>query len=215
RRRSASAIDRRALVETVEGGLAAPCATWAAPSVAVWPASGGVTPPKRAVRVDDPLRLLVEDAPRERRLARALAAQIGATGLEVEVVAETGEELSRRLADGDYDLRIERTWGVPYDPYVSLTNRFLLPSRARTAATDRFHGADPEVSAWVERATRTPDPADLPGIYAAIQARLDDAAGIVPLYAPHRLAVARPGLVGLELDHDLYHLALDRVGRAE
>ena len=38
RQRVRAAIDRAELIRVVEGGRAEPCATWAAPSVAVWPA---------------------------------------------------------------------------------------------------------------------------------------------------------------------------------
>lgn len=211
RRRVVASVDREALVRAAEGGLAAPCSTWAAPTVAIWPRSSGATPPRRTGR-DESLVLLISAEPRERRIAAELVRQMKGTGLTVAVEVASGDELEERLARGSYDLRIERTWGVPYDPYISLTNRFLLPERVGTAAADRSRGADPAISALVDLATRTPDPNDHPALYARIQARIDDAASIVPLYVPDRVAVARRGVIGLTLDHDLYHLDLTRVG---
>jgi ABC-type transport system substrate-binding protein len=47
-------------------------------------------------------------------------------------------------------------------------------------------------------------------LYRKIQARADEQALVIPLYAPRRLAVLRAEVDGLRLDHDIY--AIDLTG---
>ena len=207
RRRIRSVIDRGRLIDEVEAGYATPCFAWAAPSVKIWPASrieesadsGG------APSLTQPLRLLADD---QSELGHALAAQLSAAGLATELMEGTPEELTPALESGAYDLRIESTWGVPYDPYISLTARFLPPPEQETAAAVRFFGVDQELTRLVDQATRTADPNDLPAVYQQIQQRIDRHVSLIPLYVPKRLCVIRSEFRPPRLDHDLYRLDL-------
>ncbi|MFH0946912.1 MAG: ABC transporter substrate-binding protein [Planctomycetota bacterium] len=207
RRRIRDSIDRRSLIEQVESGFATPCLTWAAPSVTIWPASdvGQAHASSLVEAPSSPLRLL---APGQAALGQALAAQLTASGLVMELVQGSPESQTEALEAGAYDLRIEQTWGVPYDPYISLTARFLPEPKQGTAAEKRFFGVDPELTRLVLAATRTADPDDLPAIYRQIQKQIDEHVSLVPLYAPERLCVVPEGQRPPALDHDLYRLDL-------
>jgi ABC-type oligopeptide transport system substrate-binding subunit len=118
--------------------------------------------------------------------------------------------LASRLAEGAYDLRLEHTWGVPYDPWISLLARFATPPAAESAASPRHHGVDARVAQWCAAAAAAPSAGERLELAAKVQRLLDVEALVVPLFVPRRLAVSRAGSVSLELDHDLYRLPLAR-----
>ncbi|MBI5852721.1 MAG: ABC transporter substrate-binding protein [Planctomycetes bacterium] len=201
RRRVANAIDRAALVLDVEAGFADPCTAWAAPSVSIWP--------QPAVRARDaslatvlalttPLRLAAP--PSMLDLARAVGGQLGRDGIAVDVV-----ETIPRGAEVEADLRIETTWGVPYDPELSLIARFGKPLAQPSAASPRARSVDPRVQALVEQLVATPQEKDREVLFARIQTLLDEEVLIVPLYAQRRATIVRAGLPEPPVpDHDLY-----------
>jgi ABC-type transport system substrate-binding protein len=92
RQRIAAAIERDALIASVEGGRAEHCTTWAAPSIAFWPRGPasvraarvpGGTGPAGTVK----LTLAAGRAhARAARVAEAVAAQLGRAGFAVEVL---------------------------------------------------------------------------------------------------------------------------------
>lgn len=200
RRRIAASIDRAALCAEVEGGLADPCLAWAAPSVTDWPQIGAPSVVAAASgdgpALDRPLRLAATGE--LTAAARAVARQLAAAGLEVVVGG-----------DGDPDVRFETTWGVPYDPYLSLVARFAPPLERASAASDRALDVDPRVRALVEEAMTTPGEDERRAVYGRIQRLLDEEVLIVPLYAPRRAAVVRAGLPPPPVPgHDLYRTDL-------
>lgn len=201
RRRVANSIDRAALIRDVEAGFADPCTAWAAPSVSIWP--------QPAVRTRDaslaigtalttPLRLA---APASMLgLARAVAAQLARDGIAVDVV-----ETIPRGAEVEAELRLETTWGVPYDPELSLIARFGKPLAQPSAASPRARSVDPRVEALVEQLVATPQEKDREALFARIQTLLDDDVLVVPLYAQRRATIVRAGLPEPPVpDHDLY-----------
>jgi ABC-type transport system substrate-binding protein len=114
RQRIAAAIDRKALVETIEGGRADVCTAWAAPSIAFWPRGAGVqkAPAKAGVVANVPktkLRLAAgRGTSRAARIAEAVRRQLEQSGFEVEFTAapvNRDEDLSiTKTADGDATL---------------------------------------------------------------------------------------------------------------
>ena len=213
RRRVAAAIRRDELIERAEQGLADPCFGFAAPTVTIWPVFREPLNSTPASSSETPvtLVLLVSAEGRGPALGAPLAEQLRAAGFSIELSVADGDDYGRRVESGAYDLRLETTWGVPYDPYISLVNRFLAPSRDRTAAERRSRGVDPELADLVRQVTAAFDPEQHPALYARIQQRIDQEALLVPLYVPKRLALIRAGVTGLRLDHDLYHLDLSAV----
>lgn len=205
RARVAAAIDRAALVDAVEAGHAVPCTTWVAPSVAVWPDSDGPTVRAGDAALGRPLRVLAStkfaaDGP----LARAVAAQLTAAGIPAEAsVADRSGDYPARLGAGDYDVRVERTWGVPYDPFITLVARFgtpdegvdpRLPPREGSAALTRL----------VDAMAAEPNDDARRAHFGAIQALVDRDVLAVPLYVPKRYAVVRKGFADVRLTHDPY-----------
>ena len=206
RRRIAAVVDRAELVERVEAGHADPCRAWAAPTVRTWPR--GAPAPRSGT--DDPLPTapllfpVHADSPRELALAAAVAEQLERASIPVQVVRCSGAEYGAAVEGGAYDLRLESTWGVPYDPYLSLRARFLPPAATPNAAAERFFGVDPRLTSLVQEASRVPDLEARSEVYGRIQALMDAEALLVPLLVPRRIGVVRAGLPPLRLDHDLY-----------
>jgi ABC-type transport system substrate-binding protein len=192
----AAAIDRRELVQVVNHGFADPTTGWAAPSLVDWPAGKPPTPAAgKAAAFAAPLRFVA--APRDEALARAIAAQLARAGVPCEVAV--GE-----LRSPDWDLRLERTHGVPYDPISTLAARFTPPAEGATAASPSGAPSDPELARLVQALVADPDEARRAEHYTRIQARLDELLPVVPLFAPRRIAVVRAGLPLPKLEHDLY-----------
>jgi ABC-type transport system substrate-binding protein len=210
-RRSIQAlVDRDAFVRVAERGFGAPCRTWAAPSVEIWPRSKlaahakPVMPPATA-----PLRLLVQRGGPLEVPSTELARQLRAHGIAIELVALEGEALAAATKAGEFDLRLERTWGVPYDPELSLAQRFGSDPLRPGAAQPVHHGRDAALRALVEAALAEWDEERRTARFALVQDEIDRRALVVPLYVPARMAVVRSGLAGLRIDHDLYRLDLD------
>lgn len=202
RRRIAGAIDREELVAVCEHGFADPSTGWAAPSIMIWPQGSPATLVGGPVVLPRSLRLAAgsRTAP---LLAETIAAQLTRRGLPTEVV-DGGDE--------DWDLRIEATHGVPYDPFTTIVSRFVPPANAKNADSSRTLAASEELRRAIEEAMATPDDAERGKVYAEIQALLDRELCVVPLYAPRRIAVLRADLPAPPLDHDLYSLDASWLG---
>ncbi|MGE0144177.1 MAG: ABC transporter substrate-binding protein [Planctomycetota bacterium] len=195
RRAIAAAIDRSGLVRDVEFGLADASTAWAAPSILAWPR--GTPQPQLATPVvlEQPLRIS-DFGYGGRALAEAIAMQIRAKGLPVEIVGDGSE----------WDMRCEITHGVPYDPHTTLVSRFLPPDGDRNAERSRDVAGEPALRELVAEAVNTWDETAREAVYAKIQAAMDEDATLVPLYAPRRVAIVRADLPSPTLDHDMYHL---------
>lgn len=198
RRWIAATIDRARLVREVEAGLADVSTGWAAPSVRSWPQ--GTPPTREGVTpvVGRPLRISAGRAGRRNgALVAALAAQIADAGVPTEIAT----------ADDDtFDLRIDVTHGVPYDPLTTLVSRFLPPPSARNAQTPTYRATDARLAELVELAAATAREDAREAVYREIQALLDREAWVVPLFAARRVAILRAEMPAPALDHDMYRL---------
>lgn len=199
----AAAVDREELVRVAAFGFGAPSRGYAAPSVVDWPQGKEVAAPARAPTLAAPLRLHPGEA--DALLVATLAAQLQRRGLPVTVLAGGNA--------GDWDLRLERTHGVPYDPFT-VVERFGARVARTTESTPAGEPRDGELVAACDALLAAADPATWPQHFARIQARLDALLPIVPLFAPARLAVVRAGLPVPQLDHDLYRLDAGWLSRA-
>lgn len=207
-RRTIRGILRRAdLVGRVEHGFADACSTFAAPSVA-WP--GGPThvdPPPDERRKWPALRLLCRaNSDYQPALTKAIADELRHGGFRVDVVSVQGDALARVLESGAYDMRIETTWGVPYDPDISLGARFGAKLDREAAATPNVFGQDARLTGLVLESQREYDEDRRARVFERIQARIDEIVALVPLYVPRRFAVFRADLAPPVLDHDLYRI---------
>lgn len=200
RRAIAGAVDRAALIREVELGHADPLEAFAG---AALPA-----PPPARPALAAPLVLVVERGSRDEPIAAIVARQLAAAGIPCGVSALDAGAAAAALDAGAFDLRIERSWGRPYDPHLTLANSFLPKPEPATAATRRAIAVDPEVGALVERMCDLADPAAHRAAVRAVLAAVDQRAVLVPLYVPRRIGVCRPARVRLDLDGDLYHVGV-------
>jgi|GEM_PF-1680868 len=219
RRRVADAIDRRALVDTVEGGHGEPCSTLFDPRFGDWPMRGTRAREASLVRFEAPpspppapLVLLVPNGDaRIHGIATAVRDQCLAAGVAVAIERATSdEEFAARLEAGDWDLRIERSWGRPYDPDLTLASRFLDADDAGTAVTPAERAFGPDLAAGVAEYVRETWPARRAQLRSKIQAAVETELPCVPLYVPDRLALRRASVPELVFGVDGYRAALPR-----
>lgn len=202
RLRLAAAIDREEIVKEAAAGCGEPRETLFA--VASWPARRVKAPPASPPGPPFSARFVVHDLdPDHVRLALAVARQARRAGIEIEVAAVPRPEYLKRMADGDFDVAVSTTHGLPYDPHMWLVSRFLEPD-----------GGDPEMAALV-RGTFSAEGEALAARYSDIEARIEEEALLVPLFAPQRLALARRDVEGIRLGRNAYEtdLAAARVAR--
>tara|TARA_R110002072_G_scaffold105744_1_gene231161 strand:- start:44002 stop:46575 length:2574 start_codon:yes stop_codon:yes gene_type:complete len=188
RRAVAAAIDREELVSRVWHGFADATTAYAAPSVVDWPRGKHVASATAAF--GRPLRFDAKGA--DPALVKAIVEQLRSHKIAVEVLPVDRSDLQ----SSKWDLRIERSHGVPYDPFTVIA-RF---GGARQGAVD------PQLATMVADLAATSDESDWPGHYTRIQRRLDELLPIVPLLAPRRIAIVPKGRAQGSLDHDLYRL---------
>jgi nickel transport system substrate-binding protein len=205
-------IDRDAMIEELEAGLADPCLAWSAPALACWPASSLEAHSTKARPHEyrgTRLRLLCEASKlRMRRIGECLARQLRSGGFDVELSICQAEEYRRKLEQGEWDLRIERSWGVPYDPYLSFVSRFLPPTEEGSAASNRYYGVDPRLEKIARRVLGVATQDQRFELYREAQRIIDEDALVIPLYAPRRFAICRAGIEGTGLPLDAYRIEL-------
>lgn len=209
RRAIADAIVREELIDRTEDGHADPTHTWAPPGCADWPASRAESTDGVRPAVDAPVRLLARgdsNGSDQLDLARAIAEQCASAGIDVRVVEARGAAYGEAVRGGLFDVRIETTWGMPYDPDLSLRARFLDPLTYPSATTPPVHGREPRTAELVRDLAVATDQAARVRARDAVQAHLDEQAIVVPLFVPRRIAVVRRGIGGTPLDRDLYRL---------
>ncbi len=207
RRAVAAAVDRAALVREVECGHGDPCETFAAPNDTTWPAAKPAPNAGKAPSIAKPLvALALATDTRAVGILTALAASLASAGIPVELVRADAGDHQSRLSKGEWDLRVERTWGRPYDPFLSLMSRFGQPTVEDSATGAPRTMADPGLARLVEDAARTARPEELSAAYAKIQSHIDREASVVPLYSPRRLALARADAPMPVIGTDLYRM---------
>ena len=106
---------------------------------------------------------------------------------------------------GAWDLQLQRTLGLPYDPFT-IADRH--GRRLGTANAMDAHDAplDEALAAAIDGLLGAADEATWPQHYARIQARLDELVVVVPLCTPKRFAMARAGLPAPRFTADPYSL---------
>jgi nickel transport system substrate-binding protein len=214
RRAIAAAIDRAELIRAVESGHADPCTGLFAPSIADWPPGAAPAPASAAPPAGTTLRVRLggtRGAPAG--LEETLVAQLRKAGFAVEPLAAPAEPAAggdRRRARDQADVWLARSYGVPYDPDLQLRAMFRPPTGNPSALGERPESLDPGLSALVGELQEEVREEARRDLYRKIQARADEQALVIPLYAPRRLAVLRAEVDGLRLDHDIY--AIDLTG---
>lgn len=212
-------VDRDALVRIVEAGFAQPCTALFAPALADWPDAGSVIDPPAAVdsastatpttRIATATVLVLSTDPAQLVLACELAQQLRPHGLELRAIHVTPQEHARRVAAGEFDLHISRTWGTPYDPQATLRARF----RAETEQRRSVFFADAALTQWIDAAAKLEAGPERAAIYRRVQQRLDERIAVVPLYVPDRIALLGPEVDGITLGDDIYAIDLSQLRR--
>jgi ABC-type transport system substrate-binding protein len=199
RRQVARALDREALVREVEDGHArASTRIFSAPC---WPHAVAAPESAPMAWAGGPLRILATGSDdREAALANAIVAQLSRASIPAAVVKDPA---------GEHDLRFWHSWGVPYDPFVSLTSSFR-PKGPPSAVGGRPVVENPQLTALIERLEVEPDEVRRLGICAEIQRFVSDEALIFPLLVPNHVAVRRRDAPHVAIDHDLYRFAISR-----
>jgi peptide/nickel transport system substrate-binding protein len=120
-------------------------------------------------------------------LAQAIAQDLQAVGVKLNVTMATGSQLTADLFSGKYQMYVSFIGINPYAVYWSL---FLAPNA--TANFDKW--TDPEVEAQYELGAVAADPA---ADFQAISRTLTDIAFELPIYSPESLVYATKNIGGI------------------
>ncbi|MGE0193034.1 MAG: ABC transporter substrate-binding protein [Planctomycetota bacterium] len=215
RLRLGAAIDRARLVAEVDRGFARPATTLFATPGAGWPEDHAAKPnaaPSSTETVTLRLLLASPNDVRARELGEALARQLEPHGFRVALVsAESSSDARRRLGEGEFDLLLRDTYGVPYDPWVTLQAWFLERPAGRTASSSPPVWDDAPLRHLIQSAYTAPThEARVQGL-ERVEARIREQAVILPLVVPSQVIVARAGLADVRTDANAYDLDLASV----
>lgn len=197
RRAIRESIDRRHVVAALRGA-ADPVGSFSGATLSI----DGANPP----RMDRPLRLLINSDSSDMEIAHAVVESLTAAGIDTCVEERATPDHAIALERGEYDLRIERTWGVPYDPYLSLVNRFLPPPNPSSAATDRAIDPDEAVASLIRRLSECAEPAHFEETLRSVYTAIDERCALVALCIPRRYAVSRASRLSWSIDEDLHRV---------
>jgi peptide/nickel transport system substrate-binding protein len=192
RRAVSRAIDRELLARTMLANHAEP-ADGAIPST-LW----AYVPHRRRVTFDpDGARALLGGrtvhvtllaSPDRLRLsiARVVAQELGAVGIDVEIISLELGSLLARLGAGEFDLALLQLPEIA-EPHVLRT--FLGSDFAPPAGANRGRVRDAVVDELLAEGERELDPAERRRIYDTLDARIVDQAHIIPLWHEDQVAV--------------------------
>ena len=207
RRAVCRALDRRAIVDGVLHGKAAPAAGPIPPGLAGFdPDFAGLafdpSAAKAAIaaaRVGRALEILVLSSPDTVGVAEAIAGQLRAAGLSVEVAPRERGTFKELLGKGDFDM-VYYSWVADYAD----AENFLAPLFATSA--DRSTGnytaySSPAVDALLAGAAAEQDDALRAGVYKSVARMVVEDAPRAFLWHAMRVTVRQPWVAGFRLPH--------------
>lgn len=195
RRAISDAIDRDLVAKTLLAGHATAASTLLPPSH--WAYSP--LPPLGVDRARARALLAEAGLPRPRltlltstdrlrgTIARVLAQELAAIGVDVDVVPLELGTLLARLGAGDFELA---TLQMPEITEPNVLRVFLHSSSVPPAGANRGRVRDAEVDRLLDEGDATLDPAARRAIYAALERRVREEALFVPLWHEDQVAVA-------------------------
>lgn len=215
RRAIALALDRAAIVETVLNGQATvatgllPPQHWAYPDeaprlghspskaralldTAGWADPDGDGPQPRFV-----LSYKATSDDLSRRVGEAIAAQLAAVGIHLEVRSYDWGTFFADVERGNFHLYSLQWVGIA-DP--DLLRRILHSSMTPPVGTNRAGFADLKIDRWTEKARRTTDRVQRRKLYARVERRVARVLPYVPLWWPERIVIANRRLHGFKPD---------------
>lgn len=214
RRAVAHAINRAGLVARAYDGRgvladgALPATSWAyhapATTYAYDPARAEALVREVSSELDGlpPLRLLVGVEPRPllaepELVGRAIAANLAAVGLTVEITALPVVDLRRALAAGEHDLAVFGSIPESNDPGAVLAQLFDSRNAEPGTASNLGFLRDPIIDGLLDRAQQRQALGERRALYADVQDRVAAAAAWVPLAHPALAYAARADLAAL------------------
>lgn len=194
RRRVAEAIDRERITRTLFAGNAAPSSTllpatlWAHTDA---PAIPFVTTPGPPLH----LTLLTSTDRFRGTIARQLAQDFAASGIELEVVPlELGTMLAR-LGAGDFELAALQ---IPELTEPNILRVFMHSSNVPPTGANRGRLRDPDVDRLLDAGAAEPDAQKRIAIYAELERVVRERALVIPLWTENQSAVASDRAAGFQ-----------------
>lgn len=131
------------------------------------------------------------------RVAQAIQAQLGAVGVQVEIVSRDASSMREAVRKGDTDMAVLDWWADYPD-----ADNFLYPlfssASAGPGGNYSFY-SDPVTDSLILAARRTVDQAARDALYRRIDSRVFDAAPWIYLWFPVDLWAAQPSLEGWDV----------------
>jgi peptide/nickel transport system substrate-binding protein len=193
RRALAGAVDRARIAATLLAGKASPASTLLPPShwahTDAEPASFDPEAARRALAPVAPLRLsLLTSTDRLRgTIARQLAQDLAAVGVELEIVPLELGTMIARLGAGDFELA---TLQMPELTEPNVLRVFLHSSSIPPAGANRGRVRDAEIDRLLDDGAEERDPAKRRAIYAVLERAVRERALLIPLWHEDQVTVA-------------------------
>ena len=115
-------------------------------------------------------------------------------GITVNLVAEESSVVYDRRKSGDFDLIIDSSWGLPYEPHNTAT--ILLPEGSYAPCTAGLDGKE-ELFDDINKVITGTDETERQELYTKIFTKMHDEASIIPLTYTRLNAIAPKNVTGM------------------
>lgn len=129
-------------------------------------------------------------------------------GVELILIGEEKSAYYDRRKTGDYDLLIDATWGVPYDPQSTMS-AFSAPSSYLTS-TQNLENSQ-EMFDWINQALVSTDEVKRQELYTKVLNKIQDDACFIPLTDVQVIAVAPKDLKNITFNQSQYEIPFEKM----
>lgn len=127
-------------------------------------------------------------------------------GIQLNLVGEEKNSIMDRRTSGDYDLLIDATWGVPYDPQSTMS----AFSSSYLTATQNLENSQ-EMYDWIQQALVSTDETNRQKLYTQVLEKIQDDACFIPLTYTKSTIVAPANLKGISFNQSQYEIPFEKM----
>lgn len=129
-------------------------------------------------------------------------------GIGLELIGEEKSAYYDRRKTGDYDLLIDATWGVPYDPQSTMTA--FSSSGSYLTATQNLENSQ-EMFEWISQALVSTDEVKRQELYTKVLNKIQDDACFIPLTNTQITVVAPTNLKNITFNQSQYEIPFEKM----
>lgn len=147
-------------------------------------------------------------SPSQKTQAEFLQSSLKGIGLQLELIGEEASSIANRRSTGDYDLLLNQTWGLAYDPQSTIAA--FTSKSAYLHTTSGIARAD-ELYQKIDEVMGTMDESKRKGLYAEIMSIVHDEAVFIPLTNGSVTIVAPNNMKGIDFKQTQFELPFERM----